>query len=72
MPYKYNSFYGISIFESMETDLKHKNDAQSALRNGDLDAAKSAANNISDKAKKSTIKNEIKRKQEANKPAENE
>ena len=67
------SIYGMNIFaESLESDLKNKNNAQSALRNGDIDAAKSAANNISDKAKKTTIKNEIKRKQEANKPTENE
>lgn len=67
-----NSLYGDSIFESMETDIKNKNNAQQALRNGDIDAAKSAANNISDKAKKNTIKNEIKRKQNAEKPSENE
>jgi hypothetical protein len=65
-----SSIYGDSIFESMETDIKNKNDAQQALRNGDIESAKAAANNVSDSAKKSTIKNEIKRKEDAIKAKE--
>lgn len=67
-----SSIYGDSIFESMETDIKHKSDAQQALRGGDIEAAKSAANNISDKAKKNTVKNEIKRKEDAQKASDKE
>ena len=67
------SLYGDNIFsESMETDMKNKNAAQQALRNGDIEGAKKAANNVSDKAKKDTIKAEIKRKQDAEKKAEKE
>jgi len=67
------SLYGDNIFsESMETDMKNKNTAQQALRNGDIEGAKKAANNVSDKAKKDTIKAEIKRKQDAEKKAEKE
>ena len=65
-----SSIYGDSIFESMETDIKHKSDAQQALRSGDIESAKAAANNISDKAKKNTVKNEIKRKEDAQKSSE--
>lgn len=65
------SMYGDNIFiESMETDIKNKSNAQQALRTGDIDGAKAAANNVSDPAKKSTIKNEIKRKEDAIKAKE--
>ena len=67
------SIYGDNIFsESMETDMKNKNAAQAALRDGDIEGAKRAANNVSDKAKKDSIKAEIKRKQEAEKKANKE
>ena len=67
------SIYGDSIFvESMETDMKNKNNAQQALRNGDIEGAKSAANNVSDASKKSTIKNEIKRRENAMKSSDKE
>ena len=57
------SIYGDSIFESHETDIQHKNDAQQALRKGDIEGAKSAAKNIHDTAKKATIKSAIQRQQ---------
>ena len=57
------SIYGDSIFENYESDLKHKNDAQRDLRDGNVEGAKAAAKNIHDPAKKSTIKAAIKRQQ---------
>ena len=64
------NMYGDNIFESVETDIKNKSDAQQALRTGDIESAKRSANNISDPSKKSTIKNEIKRKESAEKAKE--
>lgn len=66
------NLYGDSIFESMETDMKNKNSAQQSLRNGDIESAKKAANNISDTAKKATVKAAINRQQKSEKSSDKE
>lgn len=55
--------YGDEIFiESNESDMENKQKAREAMKNGDVESAKKYSNNIKDKAKKDTVKNEIKRK----------
>ena len=49
--------------ESAETDSNNKRKSTEALRNGNSEDAKKAANNIKDKAKKNYAKMQIKRKQ---------
>ncbi len=54
--------YGDEIFiESNESDMENKQKAREAMKNGDVESAKKYSNNIKDKAKKDTVKNEIKR-----------
>ena len=58
------------VDESVESDMDNRSTAREALRKNDTDEAKRAAKNISDKVKRETIKNEIKRKEQAAKAKE--
>ena len=61
--YNTMGLYGDEIFiESNESDMENKQKAREAMKNGDVESAKKYSNNIKDKAKKDTVKNEIKRK----------
>lgn len=53
--------------ESAESDSNNKRKSSEALKSGDSDAAKQAANNIKDKSKRDYAKMQIKRKEQMEK-----
>ncbi len=58
------------LYESVESDIRNKHKSAEAMRNGDIDSARQATNNIKDKAKKEYAKKQLNRKAEMQKQKE--